>query len=491
MQPQDSSLWHRLQAFEFDDPQASLTFTARLARENGWTLGYAARVVDEYRRFLYLARTAGHSVTPSDAVDQAWHLHLTYSHSYWVELCEGVLDAPLHHGPTKGGRVEGERYVDQYEATLASYRTAFGQAPPEDVWPSARERFDDPARFVRVDKHRAWVLPKPWTVLKPIKPSRGAGVMLAGVPLALVAIANPLDFRGPEFLTFYAVLLISLTIAAVALRYFLRPGDPPPAEPLDKYQVAALARGVEGVVQAATASLVHSGTLEVARDAQLGPRSGEIRLHYRGERPASSDKVESRIIAICDDPNGARFSHVVDHARPAAQLIQDRLEAWGLLVPSDGLHPSRWVPACLMAIGVVVGAAKMYVGVQRDKPVGYLLLMLLVAVGLTWWFSKRPFRTRSGDRELARLRRDNHRSKQKLKEAKRQTTSDEVALAAALFGLPLVASGELALINEAWKLRDGPPTTSGSDGSSGCGSGGGDGGGGCGGGCGGCGGCGG
>ncbi len=42
---------------------------------------------DEYRRFAFLAATAGHPVTPSDAVDQAWHLHLTYSRDYWDRFC--------------------------------------------------------------------------------------------------------------------------------------------------------------------------------------------------------------------------------------------------------------------------------------------------------------------------------------------------------------------------------------------------------------------
>jgi hypothetical protein len=80
MQEQHRELWQRLAGFRFDNPNAALTFTARLARENGWPIGYADRVVDEYRRFVFLAMTAGHEVTPSDQVDQVWHLHLTYTH---------------------------------------------------------------------------------------------------------------------------------------------------------------------------------------------------------------------------------------------------------------------------------------------------------------------------------------------------------------------------------------------------------------------------
>ncbi len=69
-------LWPRLAAFVFDAPGAALPFTARLARDQGWTREHAARVVDEYRRFVYLCVRAGHPCTPSVDVDEAWHLHL-------------------------------------------------------------------------------------------------------------------------------------------------------------------------------------------------------------------------------------------------------------------------------------------------------------------------------------------------------------------------------------------------------------------------------
>ena len=69
-----------------DDPSSSTTFTARLAKENGWKLSFARRVVEEYRRFLFLAAAAEHPVSPPDAIDQAWHLHLLYTRSYWENL---------------------------------------------------------------------------------------------------------------------------------------------------------------------------------------------------------------------------------------------------------------------------------------------------------------------------------------------------------------------------------------------------------------------
>jgi hypothetical protein len=139
--PPDDPLWHRIAAHRIGPDDASLTFAARLARENRWSLPHAEAVIGEYNRFCYLAITAGHEVTPSDAVDQAWHLHLTYSRDYWQVFCPQVLGADLHHGPTRGGSPERARFYQQYAATLAAYEATFGAAPPANIWPAARRRF--------------------------------------------------------------------------------------------------------------------------------------------------------------------------------------------------------------------------------------------------------------------------------------------------------------------------------------------------------------
>ena len=89
-----SELWNRLEQFQFDSGTTHFGFSDRLARENGWTKAEAERVIFEYKRFLFLAMTAGHPVTPSETVDQVWHLHLTYTQSYWNSLCEDVLGRP-------------------------------------------------------------------------------------------------------------------------------------------------------------------------------------------------------------------------------------------------------------------------------------------------------------------------------------------------------------------------------------------------------------
>ena len=144
-------IWNRLSNYQFDEPGTSLTFAKRLARENGWAFDQAKHAVEEYKKFLFLAVAAGHPVTPSDQVDQVWHLHLSYTRDYWEKLCGKTLQMSLHHEPSRGGADEYKKYNRCYQKTLNSYKTVFGEEPPSDMWPSAEIRFGEAPYFQRIN----------------------------------------------------------------------------------------------------------------------------------------------------------------------------------------------------------------------------------------------------------------------------------------------------------------------------------------------------
>ena len=154
-------LLERIEAFRLDDPHAQFPFTSRLAREQGWTHAYAGRVTREYKRFVALAVVAGHPVSPSEAVDQVWHLHLLYTRSYWQDLCREVLGTDLHHFPTTGSAADIEKFADWYSRTLGSYARIFGTEPPRDIWPAPAEHLQHAKVERWVDTSRFWLLPRP------------------------------------------------------------------------------------------------------------------------------------------------------------------------------------------------------------------------------------------------------------------------------------------------------------------------------------------
>jgi hypothetical protein len=123
-----------LSHMQIEEPGTGRRFEEILAEEQGWPLDFAERVADEYCGFLYLAATAGFEVTPSETVDQAWHLHLEWPH-YQKILCGEILGRPLDHRPGTGEPDEEERYRRQYQETLALYEQVFGKPPPTDIWP--------------------------------------------------------------------------------------------------------------------------------------------------------------------------------------------------------------------------------------------------------------------------------------------------------------------------------------------------------------------
>ncbi|WP_411826774.1 glycine-rich domain-containing protein [Luteolibacter sp. AS25] len=157
----DGQFLEKILAFELDEDGAQLPFTARLSREQGWTHVYAGRVVEEYKRFIALAMLAGHMVTPSEEVDQAWHLHMVYTKSYWHGLCRDVLGRELHHSPTTGGGDQNAKFHGLYGKTLESYRRIFQAEPPADIWPSVEKRFANAAAGRWVDCSKFWLVPKP------------------------------------------------------------------------------------------------------------------------------------------------------------------------------------------------------------------------------------------------------------------------------------------------------------------------------------------
>lgn len=156
----DVTLWTKIQGFNLDDPAVKFTFSDRVARENGWSKRYALRVIEEYKKFIFLCCTTNTGVTPSDPVDQVWHLHLTYTQSYWIDFCRDTLGREIHHNPTKGGQQEAQKFDGFYTQSHQLYIDKFGQEPPADIWQPNNIRFSD-IDFQRVNRKRFWLVRKP------------------------------------------------------------------------------------------------------------------------------------------------------------------------------------------------------------------------------------------------------------------------------------------------------------------------------------------
>jgi hypothetical protein len=150
-----SLLWHKIDSYEIDGPTSQQKFSDRLAKEMLWSKDYTLRVIEEYKRFMFLAAVGKDPVTPSIEVDEAWHLHMLYTRDY-QEFCN-ILGKFIHHGPGRGGK-EDEKFIDWYYQTKRNYFMWFSEEPPEDIWPSSEVRFRH-VHFAKVDLLKHWVIP--------------------------------------------------------------------------------------------------------------------------------------------------------------------------------------------------------------------------------------------------------------------------------------------------------------------------------------------
>lgn len=147
----ETETWKLIQEYPFLDFRGNtqVHFVKKLASENDWTPEYTLRVIEEYKRFIYIDAVAEHDVTPSDQVDQVWHAHVLHTRDY-AKFCQKVLGGKFfHHNPSTGGFSEDEKHADWYAKTLESYQRIFDEAPSDDIWPSAGTRVH--RHFVRIN----------------------------------------------------------------------------------------------------------------------------------------------------------------------------------------------------------------------------------------------------------------------------------------------------------------------------------------------------
>lgn len=450
---EQATLWRRLVEHPFECPEQGLDLTRRLAREQGWRIDEARAAVDEYRRFCFLAVVERAPMTPSEAVDEVWHLHLLHTQDYWLQFCPQVLGRPLHHGPTRGGRDEARRFRAQYADTLAAYERHFGP-PPARWWPGHAARFADPARIRRVDRDRYWVLPKPRLSLRALA---SLCLLLPGTARALPV--NVLDWTAEPFLLLYASLMLAGIAMLFVGRRRMRERIATVGGELSVSETACLAGGPERAVDAAIAELLQR------RAIVLEPEGQRLRLTAEPATLPEPLSVVARRVGL-----RGNIDAVIKDSLPWLDGPQQSLVRRGLVLAPAEAAKAALQPALPLALVLLLGLAKIAVGLSRDKPIGMLafLCVITAAIVLVTAF-KRPQRTRAGDALLRELQERHAR-------LARAPRDSELALAVALVGTTALAGSAFDAYHQA---RQG--SGSGDGGSSGDGDGGGSGCGGCGG----------
>jgi uncharacterized protein (TIGR04222 family) len=272
MLDKQQQLYQRICDYELDDQSHEFGFLAHLMGANGWSRTFALRAIEEYRKFVFLALVADHPVTPSDQVDQVWHLHLLCSDAYWNDFCPRVLGRPLHHHPAKGGQAERDRFHEQYRATIRSYRQHFGE-PPLDLWPPVDVRFGRDLQMQRGPIRRPFRLWRGGPVWRRWRWSVPMGGLLIGLGVIGSALASaaagarsdpPPESGDPllGLILFASSAMMAFGVSSCLLRpLLLQPSNLSAVPQLEYEDLAYLSGGPTRVLELGLASMVQQGVL--------------------------------------------------------------------------------------------------------------------------------------------------------------------------------------------------------------------------------------
>lgn len=271
---------------------------------------------------------------------------------------------------------------------------------------------------------------------------------------------GPFDWTGGPFLFLYGVLLVTVVIAGIAIPMWQRP-EGRRQKVSDPDQLAYLAGGRGRFADGIIARLLAGRAL-----AMNGKTKFDIRMR-NGANP-----VENSVLALSPPLDWPRIERTL---RPAADTLLERLQRAGLMLTGAERSNLRYWALLPYLTLLMFGATKWFIGGARERPVGFLIVLLIVTaiLALIRAFTI-PKLTHAGIAALGDAREDADR-------IRRAPLAGEMGLAVALFGTGVLAGSDLDAFH---KMR----AASGDGGSSGGGDSGGDGGGCGGGGCGGCGG---
>ena len=124
-------LWLKLNLMNADGLQAFAPLMEMMQKQMGQNSEMAQRVIEEYRKFLFLAMRAGHQVIPPGPVNDVWMMHLQNAQNYWENLGQMIGERPMAQGiDAKNFAIDGRRL----EGDARILREDLRQEAPMDIW---------------------------------------------------------------------------------------------------------------------------------------------------------------------------------------------------------------------------------------------------------------------------------------------------------------------------------------------------------------------
>jgi uncharacterized protein (TIGR04222 family) len=367
-------LWQQVLAFNFDENFVEYGFFTRLADENGWTEDFCEKAVLEYKKFMYLAATADAMVSPSEIVDVVWHQHLIFTQSYQA-FCQ-ILGKAIQHIPSTHSKAEYAQFQAAKSRTKELYEANFGPQPTV-IW----ERKSILASL----KLPAANLPN-WTLFG----FAALGLLLLSVPFYYVLKPLYLQIDGLLFLPLFAMLLAIVMLGLelfnrYCLRQVLKKMDTDSfllnLRPYDMVYLKnqKLNKVVNGVLN----ELVQKNRLIIDE------------VNHVHIKPGTSEGLapgEQQVLLLLEENGPMAYAELVKQllAKPIFSTRKKTIDAAILYI----LHSKPFSVLLLVnftALGMVLswGVIRLITGIQREKPIIWLFLLLIICAATALYFITR------------------------------------------------------------------------------------------------------
>lgn len=277
---------------------------------------------------------------------------------------------------------------------------------------------------------------------------------------------DPFALTGPEFLRFYVFCLSMVILYGLVRRglYIAGQGSGPNIQ-WSPYELACLAGGHKRVAEVSVAELLRKQTLVLGQDNDT--------LSLNKDLPDTAEPTEHAAhAAVAAGQSGLQSlrNSFISPPEVVARLLTH------CMVTNAALRPE---PLACMQFGVLplrllagFGAVRLVLGILSGRPIGFLFALCVGTLVLSFfWGGKPDHKTSRGQRLLADKMKRNAALRTTATRRGDTLSHNDFVLAAGLFGVPLVMTGEFAWMKALFAPPRTSPNLSGSDSGNGCGSG--------------------
>jgi hypothetical protein len=357
-----NGLWQEVLTFNIDGEVGSYLFSHRLSIEKKWTPSFTELAIVEYKKFMYMIAVSGQTLSPSPIVDEVWHLHLTYTSNY-KSFCE-LLGKEIQHIPSNHSVSDKSNMRRFVENTRKTYQVHFGPMPVV-FWENEKTMDHNGFLFA---KNRWWQLTL-YTL---------AAILVAILPMYF--ILKPIYSQINS--TFFLLGIIGLfSVTLFGLRFYTKRSFKNIWKQLEKENVLFHQHPFELLFlkNGSLTDAINALMNEAIRKGQLGINEHNLFVYNEDfEKKITEDYLIEMVFA---DKLPHSYSFVFSTLK--IQPYFKRFKIGMIQKMKDFMRTKiylRVFKVNLIGLSIVlfVGLMRLVIGVQREKPVVLITILLIV-----------------------------------------------------------------------------------------------------------------